>query len=469
MTLTQIFVFTALGLAAGRFYKVISRGWVLFVATALATFWLQPASAIRNLPFLLPVLSLGLAALVWAITSPREDKFARQDRLAAAVLVAIALLLGATRYVEPLCCLTAARPPQIELIGLLAVVLAATALLGYRFARGQKPALHIFTFLILAILAMLKFEPLARGTSAFLRTLAGQDPSLASSLDFGWLGFSYISFRLIHALRDRVAGRLPAIGLRDFVTYIVFFPALTAGPIDRAERFLPQLAQQFILDGEAGLAAGKRLAMGLFMKFVLADTLAFLALNSVNAYQVSSAAWSWVLLMAFSLRIFFDFAGYTHIAIGLGLLFGILLPENFDRPYFKRNIAAFWNSWHITLAQWFRAYYFNPLTRYLRGRSLPVAFIVAFGQLSTMALIGLWHGFTWNFLTWGLWHGLGLFAHNQWQQFAKTRTIIRSARLAHGLGVLSTFGFVTLGWVWFALPEPEDAAHMIRLLFGMGE
>jgi D-alanyl-lipoteichoic acid acyltransferase DltB (MBOAT superfamily) len=257
--------------------------------------------------------------------------------------------------------------------------------------------------------------------------------------------------------------------LRDFVTYIVFFPALTAGPIDRAERFVPQLAQQFILDGEAGLAAGKRLAIGLFMKFVLADTLAFLALNSVNAYQVSSAAWSWVLLVAFSLRIFFDFAGYTHFAIGLGLLFGILLPENFDRPYFKSNIAAFWNSWHITLAQWFRAYYFNPLTRYLRGRSLPVAFIVAFGQLSTMALIGLWHGFTWNFLTWGLWHGLGLFAHNRWQQFAKTRTIIRSARLAHGLGVLSTFGFVTLGWVWFALPEPEDAAHMIRLLFGMGE
>ncbi|MGH2582092.1 MAG: MBOAT family O-acyltransferase [Anaerolineales bacterium] len=468
MTLTQIFIFAALGLAAGRFYKRVSRSWLLFIASVLATFWLQPASAIRNLAFVLPTLSLGLAVLIWAITAPRENRFLLQDKLAAAALMAIALFLSATRYVDPLCCLTAARPPQIELVALLVIALAAIGLLAYRFLRGQTFALHSFTVFLLLILAILKSEPLAQGVSVFLRNLTGQDPSLASSLDFGWLGFSYISFRLVHVLRDRVAGRLSSIGLRDFVTYIVFFPALTAGPIERVERFVPQLAPQFVLEWGALLAAGKRLLAGLFMKFVLADALAFFALNPVNVYQVNSTAWSWVLLVAYSFRIFFDFAGYTHIAIGLGLLFGVPLPENFDRPYLKSNITGFWNSWHMTLANWFRAYYFNPVTRYLRYRNLPVALIIAFGQLTTMALIGLWHGITWNFLIWGLWHGVGLFVHNQWQQFAKTRQLIKHARLSQGLGALTTFAFVTLGWVWFALPEPDDAARVLRILFAVG-
>jgi D-alanyl-lipoteichoic acid acyltransferase DltB (MBOAT superfamily) len=152
----------------------------------------------------------------------------------------------------------------------------------------------------------------------------------------------------------------------------------------------------------------------------------------------------------------------------LGQLFGILLPENFDRPYSKPNLTAFWNSWHITLAQWFRSYYFNPLTRFLRTHNWPVWLVVFVGQVSTMALIGLWHGITLNFLIWGLWHGLGLFIHSQWLALTKARSLPLSTLNLKPVSILLTFIYVALGWVWFALPQPADAIRVLRVLFGAG-
>ncbi|MEX1247829.1 MAG: MBOAT family O-acyltransferase [Anaerolineales bacterium] len=467
MTLTQIFIFAALGLAAGRFYKVISRGWLLFAASVLAVFWLQTASLIRSLPFLFPVASLGLAALVWSLTLPKEYTGSKEDGWAAGALGGLVLLVAATRYIEAASGLLAVRPPQIEFAVIVVATLALVGFVGYRLGRGRGLLLNGVALLIIAVLIIFKFEPLGRMASSGLRTLTRQDAGLASSFDLGWLGFSYIAFRLIHVLRDRLGGRLPQVSLRDFVTYIVFFPALTAGPIDRVERFTPQSHGEFKLGGEHLFAAGQRLTIGLFMKFVLADGLAFFALNAANAWQTESAGWMWVLLLAYTFRIFFDFAGYTHIAIGLGILFGVVLSENFDRPYLKQNITAFWNSWHMTLAQWFRAYYFNPLTRWLRTRGVRVWLIILVSQLTTMALIGLWHGITWNFLAWGLWHGVGLFVHNQWVQFSKARPGGVDPNLAQPLGVAATFAFVTIGWVWFALPGPQDAARVFGVLFGM--
>jgi alginate O-acetyltransferase complex protein AlgI len=467
VTLTQILVFAALGLVAGRVYGRVSRGWLLFVASVLAVFWLQPALLVRNLPFVLPVLTLGLAVAVWTLTRERGEKLSREDKLAAGALAGLVLIVAATRFVEPLSNLLAVRPPGLDFALILLLALAAVVA-GAFAARGRNLALNGAVPFIIVLLVTLKAEPLAAGAAAGLRSLTGQDPALATPLDLGWLGFSYIAFRLIHVLRDRVAGRLPAVSLRDFVTYIVFFPTLTAGPIERVERFAPQLQGEFRLGSEQLLAAGRRLLEGLFMKFVLADGLAFFALNATNAHEIDSTTWMWVAVVAFAFRIYFDFAGYTSIAIGLGLLFGVLLPENFERPYRKQNLTAFWNSWHITLAQWFRAYYFNPFSRWLRTRSVPVWLVILLAQLSTMALIGLWHGITWNFLAWGLWHGAGLFVHNQWASLMKTRALQQGAWVSWASTAL-TFAFVALGWVWFALPQPADAAHVFSVLFGGGQ
>ncbi|QYK49870.1 MAG: MBOAT family protein [Anaerolineales bacterium] len=464
MTLQQIFVFAALGLLAGRAYGRISRPWLLFAASVLAVFWLQPAALVRGFDFWLPAASLGLAALVWALTLPPDARPSREDKLAAAALAAGALLLAATRYLgTPI--LTASRPPQVELVAALAAVLALLAWLAARSLRGRAAALGAATLAVLAILVALKAEPLARGLNAALRSLSGQDPALATALDLNWLGFSYIAFRLVHALRDRAAGRLAHYSLRDFVTYIVFFPALTAGPIERVERFVPQLHASFLLGAAELQAAGRRLVTGLFMKFVLADALAYFALNPALAAETTSTLWMWLLLIAYAWRIFFDFAGYTHIAIGLGLLFGVRLPENFARPYSQPNLTAFWNSWHITLAQWFRAYFFNPLTRFLRTHNWPVWAVVLVGQVSTMALIGLWHGITWNFLIWGLWHGVGLFVHSQFAAARKGRPA--PAAWQHAFSVFATFIYVALGWVWFVLPQPAQALQVLRVLLGL--
>jgi D-alanyl-lipoteichoic acid acyltransferase DltB (MBOAT superfamily) len=208
------------------------------------------------------------------------------------------------------------------------------------------------------------------------------------------------------------------------------------------------------------------------MKFVLADLLALISLDGARAAQTHQTGWLWLLVYAYAFRLFFDFAGYTHIAIGIGQLAGITLPENFDRPYLKGSLTAFWNSWHITLAMWFRAYFFNPVSRALRTRSVPVQLIIASTQLTTMLLIGLWHGVTWNFAIWGLWHGIGLFVNNRWQNATRVRMRQwnENPRLKSALsaaGVLVTFHYVALGWVWFALPSLSLSVKTFLGLLGL--
>lgn len=465
MTLEQIAIFAALGLLAGVLGERLPRRWLLLILSVLAVFWLQPAMPIRNLDYWLPLASLGLSAVIWALTLPAGTNPTRRDQLAGLSVLGLALAVGLTRYLPALCCLTPTRPPEAGSVVVALVVIAGVVWLAARRFSGQVWALSLRLWGLVALFIVLKYEPLTLAAAAGLRALNGQDATLATTYDIRWLGFSYLAFRLIHTIRDRLTGRLPALHLDEFLTYAVFFPALSAGPIDRVERFQKDLAAEFRLNAAALSEAGTRLMQGLFMKFVLADALALFALNPQNATEVSSGGWAWLLLYAYSLRLFFDFAGYTHLAIGLGLLFGIRLPENFNRPYLQPNLTAFWNSWHMTLTQWLRAYVFNPFTRALRGRNWPVAAIILAGQILTMLLVGLWHGITLNFALWGLWHALGLFIHNRWADFTKGR-IHLSARLAGIGGTLLTFHFVALGWTWFALPTPELAGRLLRLLAG---
>jgi alginate O-acetyltransferase complex protein AlgI len=150
---------------------------------------------------------------------------------------------------------------------------------------------------------------------------------------------------------------------------------------------------------------------------------------------------------------------------------GIRLPENFDAPYFKSNLTLFWNSWHITLTQWFRAYFFNPLTRWMRTGNYSIPVIIFVTQISTLALIGLWHGVSWNFLLWGVWHGLGIFIQNRWSEFMRTRMDgtpqPRRQLLLNSIGIFLTFNFVSLGWLFFTLPSPRLAFIAMTRLFGV--
>ena len=241
------------------------------------------------------------------------------------------------------------------------------------------------------------------------------------------------------------------------------------------QRFRSDLNQLKPINSKDTVQNLTRLSRGLFRKFILADTLAVFAVSSINAAQVKSAGWLWVMTIAYSLQLFLDFAGYTDIAIAAGGFLGFNLPENFNRPYLQPNLTQFWNRWHISLTQWIRAYFFNPLTRYLRRNSqIPVIIIVLITQLSTMIVIGLWHGISLNFLIWGIWHGLGLFIHNRWSNTLGLRIKTlgekqhRLQPLIHASSILLTFCYTSIGWVWFSLPETDQAWHTLLRLFGKG-
>ncbi len=470
MTLAYILVFVLVAAVLGLVRRRGGGLLLLLAVSALAVYALQPALPVRSLDFWLPTATLGLTVLGWVLTTPREQRAWLANWPAAVLLGGIVLTLGLTRYLGYSLPLTASRPPQtIQILAALVTIALAAGLLG-RFSKPGKVILAGgFVFVILLFLT-LKVPALAEWASKTLRGWNGQSTEPASALDLRWLGFSYIAFRLLHTVRDRQSGRLPAVSLPEYVIYVIFFPALAAGPIDRIERFVGDLRKPAVLTADDLGEAGKRLVLGLFKKFAIADTLGLVALSASNAMQVRTAGWGWVLLYAYAFQIFLDFSGYTDIAIGLGSLLGIRLPENFKAPYLKPNLTQFWNNWHMTLTQWFRAYFFNPVTRALRTGKKPLSIpvIIFITQISTMVLIGLWHGVTLNFVLWGLWHGLGLFLHNRWSELTKGRFAslpLRWRQVLNTGGVLLTFHFVAIGWVFFALPSPAVSLHFLHVIF----
>ena len=499
MSIQYILILSLVAFLAGWIIPRQKLVSALLVISLLALFWLQPSTSIRNLDFWLPLVSLALTVLTWAIISPLEGRSLRRILPVILGILLLPLIIAANRYLDPYCCLTPSRPPQFLPVLAASVGIAGLFLAVYLLRPQRRVLSWLGIVLLLAVFIVLKSQTLAQLASGWLRGLTGQPVDLASASDLTWLGFSFLAFRLLHVLRDSQAEsqvrRLPAGSLSEFTTYALFFPAVVSGPIDRLQHFSAELArlparpfwsrrarpdsasisepsqpwfEDIVRDDINGLW---RILNGCFKKFVLADGLALFALNAQNASQTHTTAWMWVLLLAYTLRIYFDFAGYTDVAIGIARLVGINLPENFNRPYLKQNLTAFWNSWHITLSQWFRSYIFFPLTRALRTRagSTPVWLTILAGQLVTMGLIGLWHGISWNFLIWGLWHGLGLFIQNRWSDWLKGRLDLSSLSRPVSLllqfgGWLLTFIYISLGWVWFALPTPLQAIQVFRIL-----
>ena len=460
------------------------------MGSIVAIYWLQPVLPIRFSDFILPTITVLLTILGWWFTRrPMEvvqQRTFNQDRLAIFITLIIIVGLSLFRYVDSDYRITASRPPStliifLALAGFVALVLLASKLLNRHLQQeeGQRKILTGLIVLVVIIFVIVKSEPLATAVSGLWRRSTGQNVSLASPTNLAWLGFSFVAFRLIHTFRDRQTRTLPILSFREYLTYVIFFASYTAGPIDRAERFtldFRKLPEMVGLDANRFISGSCRIFIGLFKKFVLADTLSRgLVLTAENAIQSESSFWLWALTYGYGFRLFLDFSGYTDIAIGIGILFGLKLPENFDRPYLKSNITAFWQSWHITLSNWVRFYIFTPLSRWLLRKSWRPSkpIIVLTAQLTTMAVIGLWHGITWNFFIWGLWHGFGLFVHKVWSDHTRSwyRNLNGHPSRKKAWTFFSwflTFNFVILGWVWFALPTIRLSLDTFARLFGVG-
>ena len=276
------------------------------------------------------------------------------------------------------------------------------------------------------------------------------------------VGISFYTFEAIAYNVDVYRGALPPRhSLLDFAVFIAFFPHLVAGPIIRPARFFPQLHGRPMPSGDDVAWGLTQVMKGLIKKAVFADNFATVA-DLYFSHQAGHAGMlaAWVGTLAFSLQIYFDFAGYTDIARGCARLFGIDLPPNFERPYLASNIAEFWRRWHISLSTWLRDYLYIPLGGNRHGTMRTYV-----NLLITMGLGGLWHGASWNFVIWGLYHGGLLALHRVWRQWRDAAAEPAVGAVRNAVGVTTTFVLVTLGWVGFRTTNFAATAQVFRELF----
>jgi alginate O-acetyltransferase complex protein AlgI len=309
----------------------------------------------------------------------------------------------------------------------------------------------------LGMLAYFKYSGLLVHTAERALVALGLEPSVHVARWFEVVlpaGISFYTFQTLSYIIDVWRGQAPAE--RNFVRFagfVSFFPHLVAGPLTRHHQLIPQLARI----AAEGIAPRWRegvllFCVGLCKKVLIADRLGNLIDPLLVAPLALDAPRAWLALLGYAFQIYFDFSGYSDMAIGLGRLFGIELPQNFDSPYKARSPSDFWRRWHMTLSAWLRDYLYISLGG---NRCSPAR--RRFNLMATMVLGGLWHGANWTFAAWGTWHGLLLVLHHSLPAWDRI-----SAFWQRNL----TFLLVTLGWVFFRAESFGQAADWFASLAG---
>jgi alginate O-acetyltransferase complex protein AlgI len=275
------------------------------------------------------------------------------------------------------------------------------------------------------------------------------------------IGISFFTFQKVAFLVDSYSAQVQRQNFTDFCLFVMFFPQLIAGPIVHYSEVMPQFARPTIPAAAERFAIGTTIfALGLAKKVLIADTFSVPAsgvFDAAAAGQQPGLLDSWLGTLSYTFQIYFDFSGYSDMAVGLAWLFGIRLPINFASPYKAASIAEFWQRWHITLSRFLKDYLDIPLGGNRRGPRRTYV-----NLLLTMLLGGIWHGAAWTFLLWGALHGAMLAGHRLWQE---TRFGARHA-LGIWLGRSATFICVVLAWVPFRAADFSATRMMYRGLFG---
>jgi len=342
------------------------------------------------------------------------------------------------------------------------VLIALSAFNSYFFGMGiwrartpglRKALLAGTVLLDLSLLGVFKYGNFALASAESLMGLLDLPaclPRLETALP---VGISFYTFQTLSYTIDLYRRRIePARNLLEFSVFVAFFPQLVAGPIVRASEFLPQLLHRPRLDRRAVGEGIFLILAGLAKKMIIADLLASWLTTPFFASPAGRCAWeSFVVLWAALLQVYCDFSGYSDVAIGAALLFGFRLPLNFDRPLLASSPTEFWRRWHISLSTWLRDYLFIPLGGSRKGRTRTLAAI-----LVTFLLGGLWHGAGWNFLAWGLVHGLILVG---WRIALPEPATTRMGRLA---GVFFTANATAFAMVFLMADSLEGLMAALR-------
>ncbi len=342
---------------------------------------------------------------------------------------------------------------DIRFVPLLLALTMANWLIAQWFGWSGRRWIPLLGIVLnLAVLALFKYADFLRGSVFGVAGVDWQPWQLILPL-----GISFFVFQKISYLMDLRRGDRHIYGFLDFWTFVTFFPQLIAGPLVRHNEIIPQLERD-----PRGPALWENLGrgailfiIGLTKKVVLADTLAHLAdpAFTVIAQDGLSAADAWIGAAAFTFQLYFDFSGYSDMAIGLALMFGLTLPINFNAPYQATSVRDLWRRWHITLSRFLRDYLYIPLGGSRLGETRQVVNVTL-----TMLLGGLWHGANWNCVAWGGLQGLALGVNHLWD-----KTGIRVPRL---LGWAMTFGFFAGTLIVFHSPGFPAAGRYFASMGG---
>ncbi len=299
------------------------------------------------------------------------------------------------------------------------------------------------------------------------------------------LGISFITFQKIAFLVDVASGRVKEFTLRDYCLFVLFFPQLIAGPIVHYREVMPQFQAATCRFDASAVSVGATLFIaGLFKKVVLADSISPMVssiYHDAAAGHPITMIYAWMAAIGFTLQIYFDFSGYSDMAIGIARLFGIILPANFNSPLRARSMIDFWLRWHMTLTRFLTAYVYNPMSLWLTRRRMarglkgmggknttPGAFIslLMIPTLLTMCISGLWHGAGYTFIFWGFLHGMFLSINHLWTVLTRRfwPTLAQHPRLVAPPAFLLTFFAVVSAMVFF---KSSTMAAAWNLLAGM--
>jgi len=368
------------------------------------------------------------------------------------------MLLGASYFFY-----SYAHPPYAFL---LASLTAINFYIGSRISKSRNSAR---LFLILGIVIDLSGIGLYKYANFLLETFNMAGTLCGLSYRFPLLnlvlpiGISFYTFQMLSYLIDIYRGAPAERSLRDFALYVSFFPQLVAGPIVRPSVLIPQLKRKATADPEQLSLGMFLLAQGFVKKIVFADFLG----NHVDLVFASPGNFNsistLIAMYAYAFQIYFDFSGYTDIAIGCGKLLGFQIPDNFNLPYMARNLREFWQRWHISLSTWLRDYLYIPLGGSRKGGHRRTYLNLGI----TMVLGGLWHGANWTFVIWGFYHGVLIIINHMRRGSERFRQRENGSFTLKVLQVLITFHLVCAGWVIFRSENLMHAMVIFRNLLAL--
>lgn len=323
--------------------------------------------------------------------------------------------------------------------------------------RQRRGLLLISLCVNLGFLAFFKYGGFLLENFVQLSHLAGFPFEAAAPDILLPMGISFYTFQTMSYTIDMYHKRIkPARSLLDFSLYVTFFPQLVAGPIVRSEELIPQFYAPKKVSWDQFYWGSFLLTLGLFQKVVLADVLLADISDAVfGAPDLLHPLDSWMGTLAFSGQIFFDFAGYSTCAIGIALLLGFVLPDNFKYPYASVGFSDFWRRWHITLSSWLRDYLYIPL-----GGNRSGTVRIYINLMITMLLGGLWHGAAWTFVFWGFLHGLYLGV----ERFLRKHISVNWNTWNTLLAALATYFLVNITWVFFRADSFSKASEMLSAM-----